>query len=144
MFKVVQNLFGGAVEVAPPKDVFSAEVADDVEMGQVCKFDADGKLAAVDDNDDEAAVIALEAGKAADDDKVRFSYILPGMVYKAEIEGDMEDLEVGMIGVQMADDGKKVNANETSGGCLTILRLGTDDNDNEFAWVCFNKCALAQ
>jgi len=144
MFRFVQNLIGGAVDVAPPKDVLKAEVGEDLEAGQVCKFDSNGKLVSVDDDDSDATVITLDAGKDADDDEVRYAYILPGMVYAADVDGDVDDLEVGMIGVQLADDGKKVNANETSGGPLTILRTYQDRNENDYALVCFNQCALAQ
>ena len=142
MFRAVMNLHGGA-EVAPPKDVVYFEADAELKSGTVVIVDNadDSKVKAAGDTTSDAMGILVNDVEAGDD--ARIAYILPGQIFKAPIDGNVEnDFGPGFVGAQLSDDGKKVDGNGTNdAGPLTVLYV---DDDEDYAWVVFNECALAQ
>ena len=140
MFQLVKNLYGGA-EVAPPLDNLSFEADADLKAGTVVKMKDGDKVEAVADDDGLAIGVAVNDADAGED--VRILYIVPGMIFRAPIEGDVENnMEVGFTQAELAESGTKVKGEGgNADGPLTVLSI---DGDEEYAWVAFNECALAK
>jgi len=160
-FTFVRNMMSGMSPVAVAKDIEKFEVDTDMEIGYVAKFDTSqpAKLIAPDVDDDQCAVVTLEAGKEADDDKVRVHWIVPGHVYKAKVtKSDGDDLGPGSGGTDMDSDittGARVRLNANFTGVdgeqapddefpLTVIKVEYDNDKREdtMAWVVFNCCAV--
>lgn len=144
-FQYIRNLYGGA-PIAPPGDnyPFTEGDNDEVTAGKVYKYDGSGEMEEVSDTDDNSTVIALEDADQAD--TFRGMYILPGMVFRADIEGTGEpsNFEEGDVGVQI-NNAEEVKDDAThDAGPLTVLRVYESDHDEDvwYADVVFCKSAF--
>ena len=156
-FTFVRNLMSGMSPVAVAKDIEKFEVAADMDLGQVAKFNTDqpAKLIAVDVDDDQCAVVCLEEGKSADDDFIRVHWIVPGHVYKAPLtKADGTDLGSSDLDSDFTT-GARVRLNSDFTGVdgetspddefpLTVIKyeFDSDNPGDAVAWVVFNCCAI--
>ncbi len=156
MFKLVQNLYGGNVEVAAPKDLelFQMTNSEAAYAGRVYEFvAATGRLTLTNDNSTKfAAVICMESATAVNPGaKVRAFWILPGMVFKCPITDKdgtalttLDDAVFAGATVTINDTGTGVDGetdNVAVNGPLTVLKV---DTTNKLAWVSFNTCLLVR
>lgn len=160
MFQKVTSLIAGAVDVAPPKDVFSFPMAsqEGATQGAVYRI-ANGRLTLATGNDPDVAVVCLENATGQADTtggnptvRVRGSFVAPGAIYRAPmtkkdgsaITKASEVHATFVIGarVNINDTGLGVDAatGATAQGPLTVLRV---DMKNFQCWVVFNTCLLA-
>ncbi len=160
MFQKVMSLIAGAVDVAPPKDVFSFPMTaeENATQGAVYKI-ASGRLTLATESDANTAVVCLEnaTGQADTTDGdptvwVRGSFVAPGAVYRvpmlkkngSAITKANEVHATFVIGARVNIDDTGLGVDAATGavaqGPLTVLRV---DMTNFQCWVVFNTCLLA-
>ncbi len=149
-FQIVQNLAGGNIEVAAPKDLqmFQMTNAQAGYAGRAYRL-ASGRLTLASGNSQkDVALIAMEsADSETPGEFVRCFWILPGMVFKVPCTakngsaGNKHSNFVQGAACTINDTGTGADwATATAGGPLTILKV---DATNKVAWVAFNSCLLA-